>query len=202
MNAVPPLPPDLAAGDATPPLDRPRSPAELFTAFSLLALQGFGGVVAIVQRELVEKKRWMSREQFLEDWAVVRILPGPNVMNLALLMGDRYFGLRGALAAMSGMVVLPLLIVIGLALVYAQFADNPQLAGALRGMAAAAAGMIVATGLKLFGALRQHPLGRTLCIAIALLCFVAVAVLRWPLFAVLVVLGGVSCALVWRRIAP
>ena len=65
------------------PLQQPRSKTDLFVSFTLLALQGFGGVLAVVQRELVEKKRWMTREQFVEDWAVAQILPGPNVVNLA-----------------------------------------------------------------------------------------------------------------------
>ena len=77
----------------------PASKADLFFSFSMLALQGFGGVLAVVQRELVEKKRWLTREEFLEDWAVAQILPGPNVVNLSLMIGDRYFGFAGALAA-------------------------------------------------------------------------------------------------------
>ena len=74
------------------PLQHPRSKTDLFVSFTILALQGFGGVLAVVQRELVEKKRWMTREQFVEDWAVAQIMPGPNVINLALMIGGRYFG--------------------------------------------------------------------------------------------------------------
>ena len=68
------------------PLQHPRSKTDLFVSFTILALQGFGGVLAVVQRELVEKKRWMTREQFVEDWAVAQIMPGPNVINLALMI--------------------------------------------------------------------------------------------------------------------
>ena len=71
------------------PLQQPRSKTDLFVSFTVLALQGFGGVLAVVQRELVEKKRWMTREQFVEDWAVAQIMPGPNVINLALMIGGR-----------------------------------------------------------------------------------------------------------------
>ena len=84
-----------------PPLNQPRSKTDLFVSFTLLALQGFGGVLAVVQRELVEKKRWMTREQFIEDWAVAQIMPGPNVVNLSLMIGGRYFGLPGALAGLA-----------------------------------------------------------------------------------------------------
>jgi Chromate transporter len=67
-----------------------------------LALQGFGGVLAVVQRVLVDQKGWLTNEEFVEDWAVAQVLPGPNVVNLALMIGDRYFGLRGGLAALAG----------------------------------------------------------------------------------------------------
>ena len=85
----------------------------------------------IVQREMVEKKRWLTPEEFLEDWAVAQVLPGPNVINLALMIGDRYFGLRGAVAAVAGMLTVPLVVILALAVLYAHFAGNPQVAGAL-----------------------------------------------------------------------
>ena len=123
--------------------NRPRSRADLFWSFTWLALQGFGGVLAVVQRELVEKKRWMTREQFVEDWAVAQIMPGPNVVNLSLMIGGRYFGVTGALAALSGMLAAPLVVVLLLAAVYGSVADTPAAQGALRGMGAVAAGLIL-----------------------------------------------------------
>lgn len=200
MKSSPPAPPAPPGVDGAPAA--PASPLQLFTAFTQLALQGFGGVIAIVQRELVERRRWLTREQFLEDWAVVQILPGPNVMNLALMLGDRHFGLRGAIAAYAGMVMAPLAIVVALALFYNRFSDVAAVGGALRGMGAVAAGLIVATGLRLAVALRQHPLGWPACLCFSLTCFVAVGLLRWPLFFVLAGLGCVSCVLTWRRLAP
>jgi chromate transporter len=196
MSSLPAAPLDLPR-DQRP---QPRSLSDLFMSFTLLALQGFGGVLAVVQRELVEKKRWMTREEFVEDWAVAQILPGPNVINLALMIGDRYFGMRGAVAAVAGMLVCPLVVVLGLALIYTQYAGNPQVAGALRGMGAVAAGLITATGLNLASALRKHPLGLPLSVALALACFVAIALLRLPLVYVLVGLGGLACALTYRRL--
>ncbi len=178
---------------------QPRSLTDLFFSFTILALQGFGGVLAVVQRELVEKKRWMTREEFVEEWAVAQIMPGPNVVNLSLMIGGRYFGLRGALVALAGMLALPLLVVLGLAVAYAQFADNPQVAGALRGMGAVAAGLITATGLKLSGAIRKHPLGVPACIAFGAASFAGIALLRWPLAYVLLGLGGLACVMTYRR---
>jgi len=186
--------------EATRP--QPQSLTDLFVSFTLLALQGFGGVLAVVQRELVEKKRWMTREEFVEEWAVAQIMPGPNVVNLSLMIGHRYFGLRGAMVALAGMLTVPLLVVLLLALVYAQFAGNPGVAGALRGMGAVAAGLIAATGLKLMGALKIHPLGLPVCSALAVLCFAAIGLLRLPLAYVLLGLGGLACTLTYRKLAP
>src|SRR5690606_16677993 len=133
---------------------RPHTASELFWAFTWLALQGFGGVMAVVQRELVDKKRWLTNAQFMEDWAVAQTLPGPNVVNLAIMIGDRYLGLRGAAAALAGMLAVPLVVVMALAVVYAQYASHPAVAGALRGMGAVAAGLVAGVGVKLMAALR------------------------------------------------
>lgn len=184
--------------EQTPP--QPQSLTDLFVSFTLLALQGFGGVLAVVQRDLVEKKRWLTREEFVEEWAVAQIMPGPNVVNLSLMIGHRYFGLRGALAALAGMLAVPLAGVLLLALVYARFAGHPGVAGALRGMGAVAAGLIAATGLKLTGTLKIHPLGLPLCSTLALLCFAGIALLRLPLVYVLLGLGGVACVAAFYRL--
>jgi len=197
MNPSPDLSPDEKS--ARP---QPQSLTDLFVSFTLLALQGFGGVLAVVQRELVEKKRWMTREEFVEEWAVAQIMPGPNVVNISLMIGHRYFGLPGAMAALAGMLTVPLAVVLLLALVYAQFAGHPGVAGALRGMGAVAAGLIAATGLKLMGALKTHPLGLPICITLAVLCFVGIALLRLPLVYVLLGLGVVACTLTWRKLRP
>lgn len=197
MNPSPALPIDEKS--ARP---QPQSLTDLFVSFTLLALQGFGGVLAVVQRELVEKKRWMTREEFVEEWAVAQIMPGPNVVNISLMIGHRYFGLPGAMAALAGMLTVPLVVVLVLALVYAQFAGHPGVAGALRGMGAVAAGLIAATGLKLMGALKTHPLGLPICITLAVLCFAGIALLRLPLVYVLLGLGVVACTLTWRKLLP
>jgi chromate transporter len=181
---------------------QPQSLTDLFVSFTWLALQGFGGVLAVVQRELVEKKRWMTREEFIEDWAVAQIMPGPNVVNLSMMIGARSFGLKGALAALAGMLTVPLILVLLLALVYARFADYPGVAGALRGMSAVAAGLIAATGLKLFAALLKNVLGLRICIAFGVLCFIAIALLRWPLAYVLLGLGSVACVLAYQKLKP
>lgn len=189
-------------GPEKPDLDkaRPQSISDLFISFTLLALQGFGGVMAIVQQELVEKKKWLTKEEFIEDWAVAQVMPGPNVVNLSIIIGGRYFGWRGALAALAGMLCLPLLLVLLIAILYAPYAEHPQVANALRAMGAVAAGLILATGIRLIGAMKNNPLGRHVCFVLAALCFIAVALLRLPLIYPLFGLGFAACVLTYRKI--
>jgi chromate transporter len=125
-------------------------------------------------------------------------MPGPNVVNLSLMVGGRYFGLPGAMAALAGMLALPLVLILLLALVHARFANEPAVAGALRGMAAVSAGMIGAAGLKLSIALKRNPIPMTVCVVLVGLGFILVALLKVPLFYVLIGLGGLGCGIAYR----
>ena len=187
--------------DLPEPTNRPQSLADLFWSFSVLALQGFGGVLAVVQRELVEKKRWLTLEEFVEDWSVAQVLPGPNVVNLSLMIGGRHFGPRGALVALAGILTFPLLIVVLLAALFAGVADHPTAQGALRGLSAVAAGLIAATGLKLIPALRNNAMGKPAAAIVSLATFVAIGLLRLPLIWVLLGLGLPAFAWTWYRLS-
>lgn len=180
-------------------MSTPASCAELFLAFNRLALQGFGGVLAVAQIELVERRGWLSRAEFVELLSASQVLPGPNVVNLALMLGDRWFGWRGALAALGGLIVVPLAIVLALTLAYDRYEHVPQVAGALRGMGAVAAGLVLVTALRLLTTLRGNRLGALLCAAVAVATFGAIALARWPLVAVLAAMGPLAVALAaWR----
>jgi chromate transporter len=181
------------------PAARPSSPLDLFVTFTLLALQGFGGVLAVTQRELCERKRWLTHAEFVEVLSFGQILPGPNVVNLALMIGDRFFGARGAFAALAGMMCMPLAIVLAAATLYVEYATLPAVAGALRGMGAVAGGLIIGVALRLAGSLRGTPLGGAIAFALAAAAFVAVAWVRLPLAWVLLGLGVVGTAIAWRR---
>ncbi|HMW22938.1 MAG TPA: chromate transporter [Burkholderiaceae bacterium] len=204
-DPVSPAPSPVAPADAEQPRAAPRSPAELFWAFNRLALQGFGGVLPIAQRELVERCGWMTRTQFVELLSIGQVLPGPNIINVALMFGDRFFGWRGALAACSGMLLLPLLIVLAATVFYQQVAHLPVFAGALRGMGAVAAGLVIATGAKLVVTLKRHPLGRGVALCYAGLAALLVGGLRWPMVGVVLGLGTLTMlhvAWVLRQRAP
>ncbi len=186
--------------ESAPDRPRPKNLRDLFWSFTWLALQGFGGVLAVVQRELVEKKGWLTREEFVEDWAVAQIMPGPNVVNLCLMFGDRHFGLRGALAALAGVLTFPLILVLILAAAFAGIADVPQAQGALRGMGAVAAGLITATGLRLIPALKKNTMGTPACGVFAAMTFVAVTWLRVPLAWVILGVGGLASIYAYYRL--
>ena len=186
--------------DDSGPLSQPSSKTDLFVTFTLLALQGFGGVLAIAQRVLCEQKRWLSREQFVEILAVGQILPGPNICNVALMIGDRFFGWRGAFAALAGMMAVPAVIVLLITMLYTEFAAVPAVAGALKGMGAVSAGLIVGTALKLTGALRSNPMGIPVCVILGVVMFSAVALLRLPLAWALLGVGILACVFAWTRL--
>ena len=191
--------------DALTPLPTLAAPTNcwaLFWAFTRLALQGFGGVLAIAQIELVERLRWLRRDEFVEMLSIAQVLPGPNIVNLSLMMGDRYFGVRGAFAALAGILLVPSVLVIALAALYSQLATHPVAVNALRGMGAVSAGLILSTGVKLLPSLKKNPMGRAAAALLAVLTFVAIAGLHLPLPWLLLCLGGVGMTLAWRRLKP
>ena len=181
-------------------LNYPRSKTELFLVFTFMALQGVGGVVAVVQQELVERRKWMTKAQFIEEWSVAQVMPGPNVVNLGLMLGGKYFGMGGALAAVCGLICGPLVVVLGLAIMFGGVADNPVAQGALKGMGAVSAGLVIATGLKLSTTLPKNPMGLWLAIPFAVLTFAGVGIFRLPLAWVLLGLGSLACYITYRAL--
>ncbi|MEP7100620.1 MAG: chromate transporter [Burkholderiales bacterium] len=189
----------LASGSA---LAAPASLRELFFAFNRLALQGFGGVLPVAQRELVERRNWLTKDEFVEMLAISQVLPGPNVVNLALMFGDRALGWRGAMAALGGMLLAPMFIVLALTALYVRFDQYPMVTGALRGMGAVAAGLVLSTGFKLLGTLRRNVMGLPICLAFGALTLVGTTWLRLPLVWVIAGLGSLAIAVAWIRLKP
>jgi chromate transporter len=183
----------------TEPRPQPQSPAELFRVFNALALRGFGGVLPFAQRALVEERRWLSAEEFAESLSLAQVLPGPNICNLALMIGDRFFGLRGGFAALAGMMTAPRVLVLVVASLYLEFAHEPVVSRVLTGMSAVSAGLVLAMALKLSRSL--HGRGATAWV-LGGLAFAMVGLLRWPLLPVLAGLGVISVGLAWRRLRP
>ncbi len=180
-----------------PAATRPPSLPELFAGFLGIGLSGFGGVLPFARRSLVERRRWLSEREFTELLGLAQTLPGPNIVNLSLALGDRWHGVPGALAAALGLLLAPLAIVIGLGMVYVHYGQLPLVHDGFAGIAAAAAGLLLATGLKMARAQPRSPVA----VALGLLAFAGAGPIGWPLYAVLLALAPAGVAWAWRRAA-
>ena len=183
---------DRQAGE-TPPSFR-----QLFLAFSGMAIMGFGGVLPWARRMLVEQRGWMTPEDFAEALSLCQFLPGGNVINLGILVGRRFAGVAGAVAAVAGMMAAPIFVVLGLGALYLRYGHITEVAGALDGMTAAAAGLILAMAGKMAAPLFRR--GAAVPLLIAALAFTGVGVLTWSLPVVLIVLAPLSIAFAWWRL--
>ena len=125
------------------------TPFQLFICFSKIGLSGFGGVLPWARRGLVEKDKLLSSEEFSAILGVCQIMPGPNVINMAVCVGSRFCGARGSLAAVGGLTLGPIFIVILLAVLYDHYSYLEYVKGALKGIAAVGVGLIAGTGLKM-----------------------------------------------------
>jgi chromate transporter len=189
---MPPLPAADELAEAAPV--PPRSPGELFLGFAWISMQAFGGALAFIERTVVRDKRWLSAKEFLGLYAISQVMPGPTGISFCVLLGDRFFGLRGAIAAPAGFILLPSVIVIAIASLFQQFQHVPQVQGALHGMGAAAVGLIVTTALRMSRTLRGERVG----MLVAVLSFGAVALGRLPVGTVVLTLGVLSVVWAWR----
>lgn len=178
----------------------PRSPWHLARVCNRLALQGFGGILAVARHEFVEREQWLDDDEFLELLGTAQVLPGPNVINLALMLGERSFGWRGIVAVLGGMLLVPgVLSLVLMSVVLAQVA-HPGVQGALRGMGLVAAGLLLGTCWRLIGPLRRTAIGPAWAFGLALAALALSAVWRWPLGWVVLGVGGLGMALAWRRL--
>lgn len=183
---------DALAGTARP---APGSPAELFLAFTALTLQSFGGALSFMERTLVRDKRWLTDEEFLGMYAISQVLPGPNGITFCVLLGNRFFGWRGAVATVAGFLLVPAIVVLALTSVFLHYRHVPQVQGALQGMGAAAAAITLHTTLRLGRSLR----GNVAAAIAAALTFAAIAFAHVPLALVVATVGAASVARCWRR---
>src|SRR5215510_1249189 len=132
-----------SAGAAAPSAIRPRL-SELFRAFVIVSISGFGGALPWARRMIVEQRRWMTAEEFNEAFALSQFLPGPNVVNFSVVFGSRFGGAPGAAVALAGLMGPPLIIVTILAFLYARYGDLEMLGRILAGIPAAAVGLLIA----------------------------------------------------------
>jgi chromate transporter len=171
------------------------SAKELFVGFLKVGLQGFGGTLPFARRMLVDQQHWLTPREFTEVLSLSQFLPGPNIVNVSIIIGNRFAGPVGSLAASFGLMLMPFLIVLALAALYAQFADIAAVRGATNGVSAAATGLMISMGFKMAAPLK----GVVWQLVIVAASFTAIGLLRIPLQWVLVALLPVSIALAWRQ---
>ncbi len=164
----------------------------LFLGFSAVGLSGFGGVLPFARRMLVDERKWMSAEEFNAQLGLCQFLPGPNVVNLAVVVGKRYQGLAGAIAAPLGLLAGPLIIVLLLAMLYDHFGSLPQAQSMLRGIAAVGCGLLFTMAWRMGMAIKD----KVFFLPFTVLTVTAIAFLRWPMplvmLAGLMLSGGVA----------
>jgi chromate transporter len=183
----PDSPPLAVPAPDLPASNNPLKPGlfELFIAFAKMSLAGFGGVLIWARRGIVEQHRWMTAEEFNETYALCHFLPGPNIVNLSVVFGSRFRGIAGGIAAFSGLVGPPMLIVTMLAALYAHYGEIDALRRTLAGVACAAVGLLIAVVFKMMTPLirKRDIVGLVMLAAV----FIAIGLMRLPLQIVLLV---------------
>ena len=164
--------------------------------FNHIALASFGGGLSAWSREvLVVEKHWLGEEEFLSAMTMCRILPGANQVNMAVFVGTKMRGAPGAVAAVVGLCLAPLAIVLVLSWLYFTFKEVPAVKGVLHGASAAAVAltlaMVITTGRKC--------LTGVVPVALFALAFVLNGVLRWPLLGVLAIVAPLALLWAWPR---
>jgi len=185
------------AGSPATTAAAPPTLSDLFRAFAAVSLSGFGGALPWARRMIVDKRGWMTVEEFNETFSLSQFLPGPNVINFSVVFGQRFGGAPGAAVALAGLLGPPLVIVTVLAALYARYGDLETLGRVLSGIASAAAGLLIAIVVKMAAPMfrKRWDFGPPVAIA----AFIGVALMHWPLPLVFLVLAPVSVALAWFR---
>jgi len=148
------------------------------------------------RRMIVEERRWLTEAEFVDILAMCQLLPGPNIVNVSIAVGARFHGISGAVVAFAGLMVAPMILVIAIGALYTRYAQLVAVRGAFNGIAAVAAGLVVAMALRIATLLR----GRRAAIVIAALAFVGAGLLRYPLGWVVLGLAPLSIAVAaWER---
>lgn len=171
----------------------PPSRLQLFLGFAKIGLLGFGGVAPWARHIIVEEKRWLDEREYASILGIGQVLPGPNTVNSAIIIGDRFHGTTGSAIAFLGIFCMPLLVLIGIAVVYDRIAGLPAVEVAIGAGAAAAAGLVIGAALKMARKLKFN----AAAIVVGLAAFVSVGMLHVPMAWAIAVLGPISIAIVW-----
>jgi len=194
-----PAKPFRLARMSVPATAPPAAPthAQLCLHFTWAGVRGFGGVFVMGRRMLVEETRWLTPEEFIEVLGLCQFMPGPNIVNVSVVVGSRYRGWTGALAALSGILLAPSVIAVGLAAAYQRFSAVPMVAHVMGALAPAASGLVLGSAIKM--AMPVLARDRVLALPVGLGVLIAAGFLHWPLVPVLLVAAPVGLAIAWAR---
>ncbi|HEY7165235.1 MAG TPA: chromate transporter [Candidatus Binatia bacterium] len=170
-------------------------PLALFLTFSRIAISGFGGLIFWSRYVLIERRRWLTEREFVELLVPSQILPGPNMLNLTVMVGYRFAGWAGAAASVAGFLGCPIIVVVGMGIFYQHYGTLPEVHRALTGMSSVAAGLLLATVIKFMSVLPRRWLPWTF----VALAFLAVGVFRFPLLWVIAALAPWAIFAGWKE---
>ncbi len=156
----------------------------LFTGFLLIGLMGFGGIATSANYIIVENRKWLTPKEFVEMFGICSILPGGNFLNAATMIGDEHHGPFGSVLCLASLLLAPLLILLGIAVVYDQFSHLPDVRAATSGAASAAAGLIFGTAARLTKGVERNVVSAIF----AAVSFLAIGVFRFPLWTLVLVI--------------
>jgi len=187
----------VAVSDTDPPPDFRPTTWQIFITFTRMSMQGFGGVVPFAYRILVERLRWFTATDFGVVMSLGQLIPGPTICNIGLIVGHRFGGLRGALAALGGLLLAPAIVLVLIGIAYEHNNDLPLVRRALAGMSAVAAGMVLATGAKLAMAVVRGRRRWRLQLMLIVLAFLGISAFHIALPIMLATLVPLAVTIAW-----
>jgi chromate transporter len=164
--------------------------AALFLGFLKVSLLGFGGGLVWARHIVVEQRRWVDDQEFAEILTLCQLMPGPNIVGITTCVGSRLRGALGAVAAVAGFILIPWTVGLSLGGLYLRFTHLAVLQHILGGLSSGAAGLMIATGIRL---LMPHR-NRRAALLFAALAFVGLAFTKLSLLVVLLGLAPISVA--------
>jgi chromate transporter len=169
------------------------SKTELFLGFAKIGLLGFGGVAPWARHIIVGQKKWLDDREYASTLGIGQVIPGANTVNSSVIIGDRFQGALGSVVSVLGIVGMPVLVMIGIALLYDRIATLPGVDAAMNAGASAAAGLVIGTAIKMARRLKPN----LAAVVVGLAAFVSVGLLHVPMLWAILVIGPISIALTW-----
>jgi chromate transporter len=172
------------------------TPKELFIGFSKIGMSGFGGVLPWARRTIVEQEKWLTAEEFSAMLGICQIVPGPNIVNLGVCVGSRFAGVPGAFAAVLGLMLGPVALLLVIAVLYEHYSYIPIVQGMLRGVSAVGVGLIASTGFKMLRTELKYPP----MLAVIFLVLIAAVYFHLGLGWVVLLASPLAILLAWKKV--